>query len=92
MTLYNFSVEVYDPELDDWDWLGAVLLPDLALRHHVEHALAVHGVYAPRGLDWVCWAEGAGKPCALILDVSDRPLVRLRLANRRSENGQAHSQ
>jgi hypothetical protein len=58
--IYTFDVEVYDPEADDFDLVGSVLLPDHALRHEVEHALAAVGVYCPRGADELTWEVASG--------------------------------
>lgn len=83
-TIHVLSVESYSAHDDDWDDLGSVLLPELAPDWQVEHALAVLGLYVPRGADYVYWCSGIGNsPCgAIIYDGNDRPMVRLGFAMR----------
>ena len=61
---------------DDHDTSGCIVLPDYAPRHHVESALAVVNVYAPRGADKLEWLD-LGVPAAVIHDQTGMPLVRL---------------
>ena len=76
-TLIRFAVEVYDPEVDDWESKGSVLLPDQAPEHEVEHALAALGLYAPRGADVLEWDQATDFPYAMITDASGTPMVRM---------------
>lgn len=71
----KYAVEIYDPECEDWDRVGAVLLPPGSARWAVEGALAVVGIYAPRGADELEWHHGA--VAATIVDGNGCPMVRL---------------
>jgi hypothetical protein len=81
--IHVLSVESYSAVDDDWDDLGSVLLPDFAPGWQVEHALAVLGLYVPRGADYIDWCEDLGNtPRAIVYDGNDRPMVRLGFAMR----------
>jgi hypothetical protein len=68
---YHVDVACWDD--GQWHDAGSVLLPLLPKRYELEHALAVFGVYAPRGWDYV---EDNGDDLC-IFDAEDAPLARL---------------
>lgn len=75
----RFDVELYDPDCDDWEPVGSVLLPQYADELAVEGALAALGIYAPRGadeLDWGC-VRPMPENCAYIYDANGVPMIRL---------------
>lgn len=72
MYLEIFMVESFNEELDNWEEMGRVLLPFGANKQQVEHAVAVLGVYAPRGNDDLEWGD-----FAVIYDSIGKAMVRL---------------
>jgi len=79
MKLLRLLAEVYESDTDDWQVYGSVLLPADPTRTEMEHALAVLGLYCPRGADTVCFAYKweTEKPFATISDANNEPMVRL---------------
>lgn len=74
-TLLRFHV--YSLYGADEGCVGSVCLHDQALEHHVEHALAAVGLYAPRGADQLVWGGEPEAPWASIFDGSDNEIIRL---------------
>jgi len=53
--LHRMHAESFDPERQDWRYLGSVLLPAQAARAEVAHALKVFGLVAPGRNDRISW-------------------------------------